>query len=381
VRRTAIYATFAVAAITTGTRAEDPPPPAKPESRWLVGDLHVHVSPPDADGHSALTVASAVAAAHKAGLDFIVVTPHDADRTFPVPGDPAAPQISGQELVLRLASDAAKDANERPVLVVSGWEFTRASPGHLGFAFFRMADVAGLADAEKAEAALATGALVTVNHPFFRPVKSDVPLMKLVEGDRRWLPFFGEAKDDRKWNAIEVWHERSVYVEKLHAKLAAKFPETQMVTDAMRAWDAATKDDRRRIAAVGGSDCHGKLPYAISPMPLVSVRVDAGGAEGLRRGLRAAHVTFGKDGGAAARDFAATSDVLGETAAIGDSLRAKTEVRLTWQGKAVLFEDGERLGEFDGGAVRKLAVPGTFHAWRIAKDGDAYSNCIYANLP
>jgi hypothetical protein len=154
-----------------------------------------------------------------------------------------------------------------------------------------------------------------------------------------------------------------------------------MVTDAMRAWDAATKDDRRRIAAVGGSDCHGKLPYAISPMPLVSVRVDAGGAEGLRRGLRAAHVTFGKDGGAAARDFAATSDVLGETAAIGDSLRAKTEVRLTWQGKAVLFADGERLGEFDGGAVRKLAVPGTFHAWRIAKDGDAYSNCIYANLP
>jgi hypothetical protein len=320
-----------------------------------------------------------MAAARKAGLDFLVFTPHDADGSFASPAGPDAPAVTGQDLVARLAAgENAAAAN--PLLVVSGWEFTRESPGHLGFSFFRMADVAAAAPEEKARAALAKEALVVVNHPFFRPVKSDLPVMQLVSGDRRWRPFFGEGKDDLQWNGIEVWHERSVLVQKLNANLAAKFPDTQMVTDALKAWDAATREQRRRIVAVGGSDCHGKLPYAIAPIAVVSVRVETPDEEGLRRGLLAAHVTFGRDGGPAARDFSASSDVEGAAASVGDSLAAKAEVRLAWGGKAALVEDGEKIGEFDGGAVRKLQPPGSFHAWRIEKAGDAYSNCIYANL-
>jgi hypothetical protein len=338
----------------------------------------VHTAPPDDEGHSALTVASAITAARKAGLDFVVVTPHAADRV--------AGGETGQALVRREAAAAAAapvGAGERPwPLVVSGWEFTRESPGHLGVSFVRVEELARLPDDGKAAAALAKGALVVVNHPCFRPVASDLVFMKRLEGDRRWRPFFGEGKDDLAWNAIEVWHERSVLVQKAHSgALAAKFPDTQMVTDALRAWDRATLAQKRRIVAVGGSDCHGKLPYAILPMPMASVRVDTADEEGLRRGLLAGHVTFGRDGGAAARDFAATSDVLGAKASVGDALAAKAEVRLSWSGRAALVEDGVRVGEFEGGAVRKVEPAGAFRFWRIEKPGDAFSNMIYANVP
>jgi hypothetical protein len=317
-------------------------------------------------------------AARKAGIEFLVVTPHAADRSVGAE--------TGQALVRREAAAVAAApvaAGERPwPLVVSGWEFTRAEPGHLGVSFVRIDEIARIPDDAKAGAALAKGALVVVNHPFFRPVASDLAFMKRLEGDRRWRPFFGEGKDDLAWNAIEVWHERSVLVQKAHSgALATKFPETQMVTDALSAWDRATLAQKRRIVAVGGSDCHGKLPYAIGPMPMVAVRVENADEDGLRRGLLAAHVTFGRDGGRAARDFAATSDVPGAAAGVGDSLAAKREVRLTWAGKASLVEDGVRVGEFEGGAVRKVEPAGSFHAYRIEKPGDAFSNMIYANLP
>ena len=369
-------------------RADDAPTNGPREPRWLVGDLHVHASPPDAAGHASQTVAAAIAAARKAGLDFMSITPHDADRHYPDPRDPTKPEVSGQRLVELVAEDATRpvpagtvDMETRPIVVIAGWEFTRESPGHLGISFARVEDLASSAPADKAKAALAKGALVVVNHPFFRPVASDLPLMKLLTGDRRWRPFFGEGKDDLAWNAIEVWHERSVLVQKIHQGLATKFRDTQMIASSLGAWDDATRMQRRRITAVGGSDCHGKPPYAVSPMRMLSVRTDAFDADGLRRGLLAAHVTFGRDGGPAARDFAATSDAAGEKASIGDALRAKSEVRLTWSGKALLVENGERVGDFEGGAVRKLASPGAFAFWRIEKSGDAYSNMIYANLP
>jgi hypothetical protein len=272
---------------------------------------------------------------------------------------------------------------ERPwPLVVSGWEFTRESPGHLGVSFVRVDQLAGVPDESKAAAALAKGALVVVNHPYFRPVESDLEFMKHLDGDRRWRPFFGEGKDDLAWNAIEVWHERSVLVQKAHSGTrATKFPDTQMVTAALAAWDRATLAQKRRIVAVGGSDCHGKLPYAIGPSAMVAVRVVTADEEGLRRGLLAGHVTFGRDGGRAAGDFAATSDVAGASASVGDSLAAKSEVQLTWNGKAALVEDGVRVGEFEDGAVRKVEPLRSFHAYRIEKPGDAFSNMIYANLP
>ncbi len=352
---------------------------AKSAPRWLVGDLHVHVSPPDVPGHSAFTVESLVAAAKKAGLDFVALAPHDADKTFPASDAADAPRITGQELARRLAAKCADAAS--PLVVVSGWEFTRADPGHLGVLFADVASLADVAPEKKAAAALAKGALVVVEHPFFRPVASDLPIMKMLTGERGWRPFLGEGKDDLAWNAVEVWHEHSVLVQKMHADRAAKFPDTQMVSAALAAWDKATLEQRRRIVAVGGSDCHGKLPYALVPMRMVSVRVETADEDGLRKGLLAAHATFGRDGGAAARDFAATSDVSGAAASVGDSLAAKSEVRLTWTGKAALVEDGERVGEFDGGAVRKIEPPGAFRFWRIEAAGDAYSNMIYANLP
>jgi hypothetical protein len=394
---------------------EDPPeaPPAAP--RWIVGDLHVHVSPPDEKRHSHLSVADAIAKSRERGLDFVVLTSHDAHLRFDALGErrpepaaggyaPGPKPIWGLELTDQLAretlakdaslgaQDGAKDAEPkaappRPLLAVPGWEFTRDLPGHLGFAFFAMDPVAAAEDDRKAKVALAAGALVVVNHPFFRRVRCSQAFEKAMAasrsdwgGDRRWKPFAGIGRDTQDWNAIEVWHERSSVVEKLHRSVSSEYPETQMVRSALAAWDAATKAQRRRITGAGGSDCHGRFPYAILPMKVVGVRVDGFTGEALRRGLVGARVTFGPEGGLAARDFAATSDIPGERAGIGDSLRAKETVTLTWSGKAVLYEDGERAGEFEGGAVRRLGSPGGFRFWRIEKPGDQYSNMIYANL-
>ena len=86
-------------------------------------------------------------------------------------------------------------------------------------------------------------------------------------------------------------------------------------------------------------------------------------------------------GGAACRTVAATSDVEGERARVGDSLRAKLKVVLVWQGEARLTENGVDLGILDGGATRRLPKPGAFAFWRIEKAGEQFSNMIYANLP
>lgn len=376
------------------------PPAAAPESRfrWIAGDLHVHVTPPDAAGHSTFTVASVIERSRGLGLDFLVLTPHDSDQSFPPSPETGNQPLYGQELVERLARtalqapppplpDGKPGPAPRPILVVPGWEFTRGWPGHMGLSFFKMEDVAKLQGDLKPEAVVKGGGLAVVNHPFFRPVKMTAIFEKIMarggldwSGDWRWKPFFGDGKDPLSWNAIEVWHERSVLVQKMHTSEAERFPDTQMAADAIAAWDRSVREQRRRIVAVGGSDCHGKLPYAMVPMKQVGVGVTAFTLDGLREGLVAGRVTFGKDGGLAASDFAATSDVSGQRADIGGTLRATSEVRLTWSGRATLVEDGVRVGEFEGGTTRKVTPAGSFHTWRIEKPGDAYSNMIHANL-
>jgi hypothetical protein len=368
--------------------APDPVPAAA--GRWIVGDMHVHVSPPDAEGdgtytHSTYTVDKLIDAARRQNLDFVVVTPHDADRSFPSPSGPSRGPVWGQELVeieaaRALAAPSPTGVAPRPLLVVSGWEFTRENPGHVGMSFFRMDDVAQAVGDKKMEVAAAKGGLVVVNHPFFRPVKSDNPLMRLVEGDRTWRPFL-DGTDARLWNAIEIWHQHSVMVQKMHVKSADRFPETQMVSDAIRAWEKATLETKRRLVAVGGTDVHGRLPYAMAPAAMVGVRVESFDVESLHRALLAAHVTFGAKGGLAAGDFAAASDVAGARAVVGDSLAARSEVRLSWSGPATLYENGAKVGDFVGGTSRRVEPAGSFRFWRIEKPGDAYSNMIYANLP
>src|SRR3954468_8536679 len=56
---------------TTPTTAAAPAGPR----RWLAGDLHMHVAPPDTDGVTA-SIADIAHAATEAGMDFIVLTPH-----------------------------------------------------------------------------------------------------------------------------------------------------------------------------------------------------------------------------------------------------------------------------------------------------------------
>ena len=369
--------------------------PVVPEPHWLLGDLHVHVSPPDPPGHAALTVESALAAARLAGLDFVILTPHGGREWVPEEGGPNA--VTGQVFVRRRIAALAKASSKsksvpgksttvpppRPLLAISGWEFTRTRPGHLGISFADASPVGLVPDDRVARTALDAGGLVVVNHPFLRPVASDQPLMRGLKAVRSWEPFRHpeQLKTDTGWNAIEVWHDRCAWIQMLHRGREEKFPDTQMIRLALKAWDRATAVQKRRITAVGGSDAHGRFPYTMAPMPMVSVLLTERTKKGLSTALRAAHVTFGRGGGVAARTFHATSDVKGQKAAIGDALKANEMVTLTWTGKARLFENGKDVGAFDGGTKRKLPTKNAFAFWRIECADHAYSNMIYANLP
>src|SRR5262245_57220358 len=44
--------------------------------RWFAGDMHMHVAPPDSQTDVMMSIAEIAKAAARAGMDFVVLTPH-----------------------------------------------------------------------------------------------------------------------------------------------------------------------------------------------------------------------------------------------------------------------------------------------------------------
>src|SRR5262249_26775546 len=156
-------------AVSTAYRP-GPPPPAPGASGYqlLAGDLHCHVTPPDAPPHVVRGMAETAALAEREGLDFVVLTPHVWPRFFE---DAELRQrvLADQE---RLARDIAALPAGRTTFV-AGFEYTDGLYGHVGVSFGDLAGVLdglSVADARADPGAfferyVASGGLLIVNHP------------------------------------------------------------------------------------------------------------------------------------------------------------------------------------------------------------------------
>ena len=318
---------------------------SKDHKRWLAGDLHMHVAPPDTDDVTA-SIADIAHAATEAGMDFVVLTPHLWDSQWQEHRDE-------RRKAWRTFAKAAR-AVAAPTLI-PGTEWTTRS-GHFTVAG---ADLAAITSPDFLDAAHAAGAFISANHPFAVP--SHVPNVRISDFDMSYRVWSQRAPGFTAIDGAEVWN--------VPLALANVFVRPGGKTSEERSWvelDRIVHEERRPVTAVGGTDDHHGHAMATTWVLATDPSEPA-----ILAGLRD-HATC--VGGPEAGTFRAKGD--GDWVTIGGTVIAET-VTLAWTGTARLFIDGIDAGEHDGGFVH--ATGGALHTYRIAV-GRSRSGFIYANL-
>jgi hypothetical protein len=364
---------LAVACSSASPRAatrDDAPIPGMDASgdprRWFAGDVHMHVAPPDSKADVVLSVTEIATLAAKAGMDFVVLTPHLWPWRWHNDGDDwrAAWQV--------LADEASRI---RTPTLIPGVEWTTRE-GHFTVAG---ADLAALRGKDFLAAADAAGAWVSVNHPFAVPTR--IPGIRASHHDmsyRVWTeraPGFsaintprrpsatlrGPAKPDLAIDGAEVWNVPLAFANVL-SRPGGKSGEAL-------AWaelDRIVHTERRRVGAVGGTDNHQTNVMATTWV----LALDATAAA-ILAALRGGATCVG---GPEAGSLRARGD--SDWVSIGGDVRGAVTT-LEWDGTARVFVDNVDHGEH---AERyEHATGGALHTYRIEL-GRSRSGFIYANL-
>jgi hypothetical protein len=359
---------LALLALAPAARAEEP-------GTWFHGDLHAHVSPPDLPREVWASFDRTRRQAVREGLDFVVLSPHlwHSGRGGREAGDAA-------RIAAWLREGADFGAKDGGPLFIPGYEDTRGIPGHLGVDFLPR-DAADLIAATPPRLALGLadrGALVFVNHPLGLP-----PGLAgfLGEGNVGWKPFVApemlagraDAADEAqeilaRCTGFEVFNRSIALAERA---LGMAREETHL-DRAFRLLDREILRQRRRMVGFGGSDNH-----SIVLAGTTWVRAAALTPEALREAIRAGRVVVG---GKAACALEVTTDLAPAGGGVGANLAAARWVELRFPGAALVWKDGEPLGERRGPWRDEAVAPGELHVYRIAI-GDSYSNAVYVNLP
>ena len=321
--------------------------------RWLPGDTHSHISPPDVPptyNHAANDLEGAIASARRAGLKWLIITPHAMDRK-----DEKSGRLWAVEMADRLAG--RKSAADDP-LVVLGWERTFTWPGHLTISFVELTTVV----TQPLEKVLARvreqGGLAIVAHPYQLPTV-------FVKGNRSWRPWTegpaGQELDP--WlTGLEIRHPISP------AALA------------IRRWDEWIAGQKRRIVGVGATDDHWGTLY---PTTWVYIEGDLT-RDKLRDALKAGRVVVGEE--PIAGSLLVTSDRRGKDGKPiqgkpGDAVAADRQVTVSWKAPGGrLFVDG-KLQKVEGQRIVHKFAKGGFHWYRLEVGIRSYSNPVYVNLP
>jgi hypothetical protein len=337
-----VPAAVADAAVPDAALADDP-------RRWLAGDLHVHVAPPDTDREVTGTLAQIAASATTSGLDFVVLTPHLRVSAW----TDRARRAKRREAWRAFAADAR--ARSAPTMIPAA-EWTTPE-GH--FTVLGV-DLAAIDDADLLGAAHAAGAFVSVNHPFAVPTR--IPGFGVSELDMSYRVWSEHAAGFTAVDGAEVWN--------VPLSLANVFSAPGGRTGEDRAWselDRIARGERRRVVALGGTDNHRGQTMATTWV-LATDASEAAITSALRAG---ATCVGGPDGGS----FRAHGGD-GAWVRIGGAVTGST-VTLAWDGSARLFIDDVDQGEHAGGFVH--AAGDAVHTYRIVV---ATSRCgfIYANL-
>ncbi len=202
----------------------------------LRGNLHMHT--PLSDGTKGHRELGKIAA--EAGLDFIVITDHNAYRQ----GLDAF--VDG---TLVLVGEEIHDPERKP-----------QSSHTLCFAIQEDVAAYGADPQSLIDAVTAQGGFTFLAHPFEREVAEFLP-----EPNISWRDWGVEG-----YAGIELWNYmsefKSVLRNKVHALLYAYVPDLAIVgpySETLRKWDQLLAE--RHVAVLGGSDAHGTV-YKLGPL-------------------------------------------------------------------------------------------------------------------
>lgn len=322
--------------------------------QWLPGDTHSHISPPDVPpkyDHAKNDLDGAIVAARKAGLKWLIITPHAMHMDDPATGRPL------HELMA--AKLAARKAADDDPLVILGWERTRKFPGDMTVSFMNLAQATKMNDEQLFDLARRSRGLLIAAHPYFLPTLFD-------PADRSWKPWTGDDKRGREFDdhltGLEIRHSGSP------AEMAAK------------KWDQLIARQKRRIIGVGATDDHEGVLF-----PTTWVYIDGKlTAQSLREALINGRIVAG--GNPQAGSLTVTSDIKDDdnkplTGKIGDDIKAHKRITINWKGEGRLYIDGRRGEATRGPVTFILPEPDSFHWLRLEVGDDSYANPIYINLP
>ncbi len=329
--------------------------------RWIPGDLHEHVSPPDRNDVT-VDVAAVVAMAHERGLEFVVLTPHMWNNEWVVPEVRDSFVSKWKKLVEAAAAPG-------PVTLLPGTEYAIRGVGHFGVlgadlaALCTQAGDSGCDPMQFLAAARAAGGFITVNHPFAVP--TNIPGVGASHHDMSFRPWTSGTGEVPALDAVEIWN-LPLSLANIVSTPGGETGETRALARA----DQLVHTLGRRIALVGGSDNHTHMLW-----PTTWVRARDRSAAAILAGLQAGRVCVGSPD---AGDLEARGerDPAGTWQGIGGVVTGGT-VTLRWHGEGELFVDGQSRGVHDGGltVTSDLAL----HTFRLVK-GRSRCGFLYANL-
>jgi hypothetical protein len=315
---------------------------AAPAKRWIAGDVHMHVTPPDDDVD--LTVAGVAKASKAAGMEWVILTPHLW---------PAARGDRYHRIWRQLARDARAT---KDITLIPGIEWSTRE-GHFTVAGV---DITSLGT-DMLASAHGSGAFISVNHPFAVPLR--IPGVAVSHYDlsyRAWSEPASKALP-APLRGVEVWN--------VPLGFANVIARPGGLTGEARAWleaDKLARTKKQRVAAVGGTDNH-KQAVLATTWVLAS---DAGEASVLDALKTGATCVGSPDAGTL------EARTTGAWVPIGGIVRGP-RVELRWKGTAQLFVDGKDLGERSGTFTH--ATGGVPHTYRIVI-GASRCGFVYANL-
>jgi len=321
--------------VVTSTAAAAPP------KRWIPGDVHMHVTPPDDDVD--LDVAGVAKAAKATGLEWVILTPHLW---------PGARNKRYTKLWQQMARDARAT---RGVALIPGIEWSTRD-GHFTVAGV---DVPALGE-DLLASAHGRGGFVSVNHPFAVPTR--IPGVSASHYDLSYRAWSAPGKTRPAPIAgVEVWN--------VPLGFANVISRPGGMTGEARAWieaDKLARTNHQRVAAVGGTDNH-KQAVMATTWVLADRANETAVLDALRGGATCV-------GGPEAGTLEARTT--GAWVPIGGIVRGPT-VELRWTGTAQLFVDGKDLGERTGKFTHTTG--GVPHTYRLVV-GASRCGFVYANL-
>lgn len=357
-----------------GTTSGETPPYSK--YQILAGDLHCHVTPPDAPFHVSRTLAETVSLAQDEGLDFVVLSPHVRARFFL--DEESRLQTS---VALSQLEKEVQRLQDKNILILVGFEYTDFEYGHVGVAFAHLNDVLADVSVEEAnrnpgaffESYVAHGGLLVINHPLVTPLDSSLPM---ANADLSWRMFTERGpypSEILTANRLAVGFEAfNLTVFELRDRFLLSDPHFTLRRTLTRL-DQEILSQHRPLIPVGGSDSHSDHLRAGT-----FVLAERKSPAAIREALLAGRVCV-RDPNACtfeARESTGTWKV------IGSSFSNVAELEVRVEGIDVeFFVNGSIVYQGSARKTMRVRVPKDRCSILRARVDEGYSAPIYANCP